>query len=227
MKTNRHRRIQQPSQPQSVSKNIDTKVSFSPKTICDGHHNVKYRGVTYLKNPFDYVMYQMIINEVKPDLIIEVGTRFGGGALYMADILDVIGKGEVHTIDIVDYVDSSLVKTHPRIKRFLKGYQGYDLKETDGFETILVIEDASHTYQDCKAAIEKFAPLVSKDSYLIVEDGIVTELKLEGFSGGPLKAISEFLPNHSEFIVDKKWCNFFGNNAKHNVSGFLKKVSLS
>lgn len=222
-----HHRTQQKVHSQNIPTNIDTKVSFNAKTVCDGHHNVRYRGVTYLKNPFDYVMYQMIINEVKPDLIIEVGTRFGGGALYMADILDVIGKGQVHTIDIVDYVESPLVKNHPRIKRFLKGYQGYDLANAKGFETILVIEDASHTYQDCKAAIDKFAPLVSNSSYLIVEDGIVTELNLEGFNGGPLKAISEFLPNHSEFVVDKKWCNFFGNNATHNVSGFLKKVSLS
>lgn len=219
------RRRQQIPYTQTIIKNIDTRVSFNAKTVCDGHHNVEYRGVTYLKNPFDYVMYQMIINEVKPDLIIEVGTRFGGGALYMADLLETIGKGEVHTIDIVDYVESPLVKENPRIKRFLNGYQGYDLSNTEGFETILVIEDASHTYKDCKEAIEKFAPLVSKDSYLIVEDGIVTELKLGGFNGGPLKAISEFLPNHKEFIVDKKWCNFFGNNATHNVSGFLKKIS--
>lgn len=204
---------------------INTRVNFDIESVFTGHHNVEYRGVNYIKNPFDYVMYQMIINEVKPDLIIEVGTRFGGGALYMADLLDVIGKGEVHTIDIIDYVGSPLVKEHPRIKRFLNGYQGYDLSNAEGFETILVIEDASHIYKDCKEAIEKFAPLVSKDSYLIVEDGIITPLNLKGYNGGPLRAISEFLPNHEEFIVDKRWCNFFGHNATHNVSGFLKKVS--
>ena len=40
-------------------------------------------------------MYQMIISEVKPDLIIEVGTRKGGGAYYLADLLDSIGNGVI------------------------------------------------------------------------------------------------------------------------------------
>ena len=47
-------------------------------SIVNGHHNTTYRGVKMLKNPFDYLLYQMIINEVKPDLIIEIGTHYGG-----------------------------------------------------------------------------------------------------------------------------------------------------
>ena len=48
----------------------------------------------------------MIICEVKPDLVIEIGTNIGGGALYIADLLDSLGKGIVHTIDIVAQVTS-------------------------------------------------------------------------------------------------------------------------
>ena len=67
---------------------MNNSVNFNTKSICDGHHNVTYRGVKYIRCPFDYLIYQMVINEVKPDLIIEVGTNNGGGALYMADIMD-------------------------------------------------------------------------------------------------------------------------------------------
>ena len=44
------------------------------------------------------------------------------------------------------------------------------------------------------------------------------------FKGGPCKAIREFLPKHPEFIVERKWCDFFGKNATNNVNGFLKKI---
>ena len=66
------------------------------KSIEKGHLSTTYRGVTMHKCPFDVTMYQMIINEIKPDLIIEIGTFKGGGALYYADLLDIIGKGSSH-----------------------------------------------------------------------------------------------------------------------------------
>ena len=58
-----------------------------------------------------------------------------------------------------------------------------------------------------------------------MEDGIVNELGWEKeFNGGPQKALKEFLERNSSFIVDKKWCNFFGVNATFNVNGYLKKI---
>lgn len=203
---------------------MDNSVKFDVKSICDGHHNVSYRGVRYIRCPFDYIMYQMIINEVKPDLIIEVGTNAGGGALYMADIMNNVGHGEIHTIDIVNMVDNELVKNHPRIKRFLGGYQSYDLKLAEGFETVLVIDDGSHTYDDVISALNKFKDIPSVNSYFIVEDGIIDELGYPDYNGGPLRAIDEFLEGNSDYVIDRRWCDFFGKNATFNVNGYLKKI---
>jgi cephalosporin hydroxylase len=166
----------------------------------------------------------MLIWELKPDLIIEIGTNKGGSALYLADLLSLAGKGEIHTIDIEKDQASELTRSHPRIKLFTDGYQGYDLGLAKGYETILVIEDGSHYYKDTIAAMEKFAPVVTPGSYLIVEDGIINELGMKKhFEGGPLRAVDEFLPSHPEFSIDRKWCDLFGTNATFNVSGFLKK----
>jgi len=202
----------------------DEKVEFDYKTIDKGHHQVKYRGVKAQRSPFDYVIYQMIISEVQPDLIIEIGTNFGGGALYMADIMNNLGKGAVHSIDVTDNC-TDIVKNHPRISLFHKGFEDYDLSLAKNYEKIIVIEDASHMYEDSINAINKFCHLVSVGSYLIVEDGIVDKLGVsKQFHGGPCKAIREFLPKHPEFVVDRSWCDFFGKNATNNVNGFLKKI---
>ncbi|MFA6391475.1 MAG: CmcI family methyltransferase [Patescibacteria group bacterium] len=206
-----------------VNKNSE-EVKFDTNSICAGHHNITYRGVKAIRCPFDYVLYQMILHEIKPDLVIEIGTNIGGGALYIADILDVIGKGIVHTIDIQKQSDD-LLQDHKRIRLFTEGWEKYDLKEAEGFNTVLVIEDASHIYEDTLNSIKKFAPLVSQNSYLIVEDGIVNELGMsKEYHGGPLKAINEFMKSNDNFVIDRKWCDFFGKNATFNVNGYLKKI---
>lgn len=202
----------------------DEEVKFSVQSIYEGHHQVTYKGIKAIRCPFDYVIYQMIINEVKPDLVIEVGTNIGGGALYIADLLDGNGKGILHTIDILDMVNPK-VKEHKRIKFFTKGWEDYDLELTRGFETILIIEDASHLFKDSIGILKKFHEIVSVDSYFIIEDGIINELGLEKeYGGGPLQAIREFLLSHPEYIVDRKWCDLFGKNATFNVNGYLKKI---
>jgi cephalosporin hydroxylase len=197
---------------------------FDLGTVYAGHYQVTYRGVKAVRCPFDYVLYQMVINEVKPDLIIEIGTHMGGGSLYLADLLATFGNGVVHTIDILELVESPLVLDHPRIRRFTGGWEGYDLELAKPYSRVLVIEDGAHTYEHSLGAIRKFHPLVSAGSYLIVEDGIVDDLGMkEQFHGGPVRAIEEFLDTNQDFLVDRKWCDFFGRNATFNVDGYLKR----
>jgi len=204
---------------------MDNNIELDLGSIVSGHHNTTYRGVTMVKDPFDYVMYQMIINEIKPDLIIEVGTNYGGSTLYMADLLNIIGKGIIHTMDVAEYVSDDLVKNHPRIKRFLGGFQEYDINNANGFEKILLIEDGSHNYQDVIDTMRKFKDIISVDSYMIIEDGSLVWMGWEEiYNGGPLRAIEEFLSENDNFIIDRKWCDFYGKNVTFNPNGFLKKI---
>lgn len=199
--------------------------SFALKDINAGHHNVTYKGVPAIKCPFDYLLYQMIIWKVKPDLIIEIGTNKGGSALYLADLLELNQKGEIHTIDLPDNKENSLLHNHPRIRLFKNGYKNYDLDPLANFSTILVIEDGSHLYEDTLDTLKIFSPFVSKNSYFIVEDGIITELGLKKeYNGGPQRAIAEFLKTNTHFEIDKKWCDFFGHSSTFNVNGYLKRI---
>lgn len=201
----------------------DEEVYFDSASVYAGHFKVKYRGVDAIRCPFDYVIYQMIISELKPDLVIEIGAgKRGGGALYIADLMNNIGHGMVHTLGLETSVFSY---EHPRVKLFNQGWENYDLKEATGFKKILVIEDASHMYEDTLEALRKFSPLVSVGSYFIVEDGIVSALGREkGYHGGPLKSIREFMQENDDFIVDRTYCDMFGKNATFNVNGYLKRV---
>ena len=198
---------------------------YTLEGIEKGHQKTTYRGVPCIKCPFDYVMYQMIINEIKPDLLIEIGTNHGGSALYLADLMDSIGKGQIHTIDIDDrsYAEA---KKHPRIKFFHNGWESYDVNEAKAFKNILVIEDSSHEFENTLNAINKFSFLVTPGSYLIVEDGIIDALGwTEAYNGGPVKAIKKFLTAHHEFRIDDRWINMFGEDATFNTKGYLKRIN--
>lgn len=202
----------------------DERVDFDIRTINDGHFSVTYRGISMIRCPFDYVIYQMLVYELRPDLVIEIGTNVGGTTLYLADLMDKIGHGTIHSIDI-DKHSAEVVAKHPRIKLFFDGWQKYDLNQIKNFNKILIIEDSSHTYENTLAVMEKFSKIVSVDSYFIIEDGIVNKLgRGKGFNGGPLRAIREFLTHNKNYIVDRKYCDMFGKNATFNVNGYLKRI---
>jgi len=57
-----------------------------------------WMGVLTVKNPMDMWIYQEIIWEVKPDVIVEIGTYVGGSTLYLAQVLDGLDKGIVVAI---------------------------------------------------------------------------------------------------------------------------------
>jgi FkbM family methyltransferase len=202
-------------------------VNINLNDLHNGHFAVQYKEVPYLKCPMDYVLYQMIIMAIKPDLIIEIGTYMGGGALYYADLLYLLGKGEVHTINLHNEIYDQRVFNHNQIKFFYGGFDNYDIeKNTKGFEKILVIDDGSHTYEDVLKSLNKFSKVVSKESYFIVEDGIVDFVGSSStYNGGPRRAIDEFLQTNPNFIIDRKWCNYFGTNSTFNPDGYLKRIN--
>jgi cephalosporin hydroxylase len=175
---------------------------------------------------FDIVLYQMLVSSLKPDLVIEIGTHKGGSALYIADLLNNIGNGIVHTIDITDSELSVEITTHPRIRTFSEGWQAYRIDETEAYRKILVIDDGSHLYEDVLGAFERFHPVVSQGSYYIIEDGVLNYLGYKTrFRGGPLRAIREIVARFPAFSVDASLEHFFGRNCTFNPMGYLKRTA--
>src|ERR1035437_6480331 len=81
----------------------------SAKTTWD---NMSWLGVPCEKYPTDLWIYQEIISAHKPDVIIETGTLYGGSALYLASLLDLVGHGRGIPIDIQTRKDRP---HHPRV----------------------------------------------------------------------------------------------------------------
>jgi cephalosporin hydroxylase len=188
-----------------------------------------YRGLPMLKCPFDLALYMQVIWDVKPRTIIEFGSRAGGSALWIADVLTNFGFKEtvLRSYDIEPVVSLK----DPRIA-FLK----VDVSAPQNFigeaelatlpRPMLIIDDASHRYSDVLTLLKFLHPHLRPGDYLIVEDGIVDRLGLTGFDGGPLQAIREFLAAHSDlYQVDRRRCDAFGRNMTWNVEGYIQRVA--
>ena len=61
---------------------------------------MKWLGVSMQQDPNDALVIQEMLWRVKPDVLIELGTNTGGGALYFASIMSLMSpRGRVITID--------------------------------------------------------------------------------------------------------------------------------
>jgi cephalosporin hydroxylase/predicted SAM-dependent methyltransferase len=206
-----------------------------PKVVLDrlqkSLHNYRYRDVPFLKNPFDIAIYTMFFWEQKPKTIFEIGSKSGGGALWMSDLLrNYEIDGHIYSIDVVPVTTFQ----RPNIT-FIEG-NGRMLERTLKPEFLnnlprpwLVIEDADHMYPTTLAVLKFFHPYILPEEYIVVEDGIISDLGADAqCNSGPHRALKEFLAKHeNEYLVDARYCDFFGNNVTWNTNGFLRKTSLS
>ncbi|GAA4677721.1 CmcI family methyltransferase [Nocardioides nanhaiensis] len=183
-----------------------------------------YRGTRAYKCPTDMWVYQELIDDLKPGLVIETGTFRGGSALFIADRLQLAGRGQVVTID-VDVQPNR--PQHPRLT-YLTGSSvdpailAQVHERIDPALPVLVILDSDHSAGHVAAELEAYAPLVTEGSYLIVEDTNVNGHPAAPEHGpGPFEAAQEFLARTEEFEVDERCERYF---LTQNPQGYLKRV---
>ena len=189
------------------------------------HKRTTWMGLPCLKCPLDLWIYQELIVEVKPKLIVETGTYYGGSALFLAQVLDALGEGEVVTIDVEE---KSPRPAHPRI-RYVRGSSadaalvGSLFAGHESGQAGLVVLDSDHSRAHVAAELELFAPRVSVGGYLVVEDSNVNGHPVwPGYGDGPFEAIQEFLPRHNEFAADPAREKFL---MTFNPGGYLKRIA--
>lgn len=155
-------------------------------------HDSSWKGVQLLKFPTDMILYSEVIHEEKPEAIIEIGTKFGGSALFFKDLLG--PKGVVVTIDIKDQVKKKADGVHyivdnSRDKRTINAVA----RLVDGKRTMVTI-DGDHNRIAVKWDIQNYKQFVSVGQYLVIED-CYTDRGL----WGPGQARDWFLGHDSSF----------------------------
>ena len=185
----------------------------------------RWMGVKAYKSPLDAWILQEIHFEVKPDVVVEIGSAEGGSTLFIASLMDLMGKGKVLSIDIDR---TRFAAVHPRIATLTGDSSSAPIvaqaTEVCRGQTVLVVHDGDHRRDPVLRDLEAYAPLVSVGSYLIVEDGIIDLFRpgdgIGGFGDGPLAASEDFVARHPEFEVDTARERYL---ATYNPRGYLRR----
>jgi cephalosporin hydroxylase len=184
-------------------------------------NRMAWLGNPLLKNPLDLWIYQEIVASTKPDLIIETGTFCGGSALYLAGLCDLLGRGEVISVDVAP----EQTPEHPRVTYLTGSSVADDIVATmraraEGKRTMVIL-DSDHRAPHVSAELDVLSPLVSEGCYLVVEDTNVNgHPVLPDFGPGPTEAMEGFLPDHPEFTPDRELEKFLFT---FNPGGYLRR----
>lgn len=201
-----------------------------------------HQGVLLLKDIMQVSLYPILLFEVKPKTIIELGAFNGGSAIWLADHLEMFHiKANIYSVDIDLSMLDDVVKRDTRI-HFLQGdcskiSEIFSQKALSQFpHPWLIIED-SHI--NLIEVLEYFHEngLESGD-YLIVEDtntflDTLDIWKTLGYSKKETKLTSKqkmqnlrkWMNNHhNEYLVDTYYLDMFGYNVSKNCNSIFKRV---
>lgn len=195
-------------------------------------NDASWRGVDILKLPNDLTLYAEAIEEKKPDLIVEIGTKWGGSALYFQDMLDAIcgpGQGRVITIDHKNQLADKDVTPDPRIE-YIVGSSLNKENRKDGdwwviqhvkeaaakCQRVMLVIDGNHERTWVKWELHHYRDIVSRDQFMVVEDCYIDR----GLYG-PGEARDWFLNNYSGFVQTDRCVKYL---VGITMGGWLKKT---
>jgi cephalosporin hydroxylase len=201
-------------------------------------------GRPIIQIPEDILRFQEIIYRLKPNKIVETGIAHGGTAVLFASILNQINnKGKVLAIDIrIKKKNLEAIKNHS-LSKYIKLFEGSSIdynifkkvkQSIRPKDKVFVFLDSNHTYEHVYNELILYSKIVSKNSFIVVCDGIMSLVsgtprgKKDWITDNPLKAIKKFLENNDNFI--QKEPNWLFNESKlnkrisHSPLCFLKKI---
>lgn len=186
--------------------------------------NTSWLGTKVAKCPLDLWVYQELVHELRPSLVIETGTFLGGSALFFASCQDLIDHGRVITIDVEPRPGRP---THPRITYLTGSSTDPSILETvqreaAGGGPVMVVLDSDHAYDHVLAELDAYAPFVTENSYLVVEDTCVNgNPVLPDYGPGPYEAVDTFLERRAPFVRDRTREKFM---LTFNPGGWLRRL---
>ena len=175
---------------QFVTAYIDNNLVF------DNH----FLGAEIWQNPFDMWIFQQMITQLKPDVIIETGTAHGGSTLFFATILEKVNPhGQIISIEIDSDVEKNIrnASRYPVFServRMIKGDSvskstisqvqniinqlAIDKKSRLGSTeqqdlTVMVTLDSLHSAEHVLKELKLYSRFVNLGSYIVVQDTII------------------------------------------------------
>jgi cephalosporin hydroxylase len=187
-----------------------------------------FLGVPTLKSVSDMWNYQEIIHALKPSVVVEFGTSFGGSTLFFSTIQKMVSPvSRVFTVDPAPHMIVPQVRdnphiecmaassTEPRVAARIQQLRG------DFPGPVFAILDSDHSARHVLEEMRLLRPVLQPGDYLVVEDSNINgHPVLPGWGDGPLEALEAYEREHpDDYLRDIERESKFGFTFA--VRGFL------
>ena len=195
----------------TITKN-KMQINGLPVLTSQGTHSlIKWKEYDLYKSANDIVTYSMLFNEIKPEIIIELGSGSGGSAVWMADLCKSLGLDfHIFSYDIkkpnFKYNNISFVEFDINT---LDAEKGLPFINSLNKKRILVIEDAHVNVLSVLNTVNKF---LRTGDYLIVEDSVFKQKDIEEFT--------KIEPQ--KYMLDQYYLDFFGTNMICSIDSIFR-----
>jgi cephalosporin hydroxylase len=202
-----------------------------------------YAGVPIAKFPEDLRVYEHLIWLTRANVVLEIGTQFGGSALWFRDRLRTLASyGVIDELKVVS-IDLELATAHRNLEARDPAYSETitllegdvrdeslpgrvaELLPTDA--SCLVVEDSAHVYETTRAALEGFSHFVQVGGFFVVEDVCVDveEMRLkDDWPRGVLPALRDWLQtDKGRAFAVRRDMELYGMSC--HPGGFLQRVA--
>jgi cephalosporin hydroxylase len=169
-----------------------------------------WRGVPCFKSSYDLAIYAMLISELQPGTIIELGAGAGGSGLFFADLCAASGL----TTKIISVDTAAVEIADPRIAFVQSDCITWLAEAAQDKPTFarpwLVIEDFHGELAGVFRSLDK---ILAAGDYLVIEDSYPKQSR-----------IAEALAGR-RYRVDSKYTDFFGVNCTSAVNSIFVRGS--
>lgn len=172
----------------------------------------KWAGHLLFKTAFDCVIYPMLLAELAPRTVLELGSGAGGSAVWMADVTRAHGQRPR-----IISVDRDPVGVDDERIEFRRG-DVFDIERVLPPEELaelehpwLVVEDAHVNLRKVLAHIDSF---IEPGDYLVVEDSYSKRAPLREFLGEA----------RNKYMLDLAYLDMFGENSTCAIDSIFVAV---
>lgn len=169
-----------------------------------------WKGQPVFKTVYEFSLYPMMLWELRPATIIELGSGTGSSAIWLSDVLRQFDNpAHLFSLDItppnttyegVTFIEADIT----RIEEFYSTFRSYP-------KPWLVLEDA---HVNIPGVLNCMHTLMKADDYLIIEDSTAKQ-----------RDIDIFMQTYGNYYkVDTRYLDFFGLNASSALNSVFKRV---
>lgn len=178
-------------------------------------YSFTWMGRPIIQLPEDLMRMHEVIYSLRPTLVVETGVAHGGSLIYYASLLKEMNiPGRIVGVDIeIRPHNRAAIEAH-ELFSYITLIEGSSvasevvervqaLVRTE--DKVIVVLDSNHSKAHVLAELEAYAPLVSRNSYIVATDGIMHSLsdaprsRPDWVWNNPRAAAVEFLKMHPEF----------------------------